>query len=247
MPDTFRIQQLKDRFENRDAFSQDELHEFYKEFDPELKRSTLRWRIYELKNKGLLKSIKRGWYTMHSKRAWKPNPEGLRELYHSINRGFPYLTVCVWSTRWLLEFGHHLPVGYLNLIDTEKETEEAVFNFLRDEFSIPILLKPDEKEIHTYLDRNRDQLIVRTLISQSPLMEVDGIKVPKLEKIIIDLYSDDNLFEMVQGRELQVVYQNLFDTFSINHSTLKRYAMRRNKWEEFQEYVMQNLKNVKFE
>lgn len=248
MPNTFRIQDLKNRFENRDAFSQDELHEFYKEFDPDLKRSTLRWRIYELKKKNVLKSIKRGWYSLHKKKAWKPSiPEDLRELYQSISNKFPYLTVCVWSTRWLLEFGHHLPVGYLNLIDTGKETEESVFNFLREEFRIPVLLKPTEKEIHAYLDWNRDHLIVRALISQSPLMEIDGVTVPKLEKIIIDLYSDDKLFEVFRGRELQIVYQNLFDQFSINQSTLTRYAMRRNKWEDFREYAMRNLNNVTFD
>jgi len=245
MANTFRIKKLKKRFEGRDFFSQDELHEFYKEFEPELKRSTLRWRIYKLKDKGILRSVKRGWYTLQEKDLWSPViTEDLRKLYDSVHQEFPYLEACIWSTRWLVSFFHHVPIGYLNIIDTEKGTEESVFNFVREEFHVPVMLNPTEKEIHNYIDWNRDHVIVRTLISQSPLMEMDRVKIPKLEKIMVDLFTDVKLFELIQGRESTIVYQNLFDTYAINWSTLKRYAMRRNKWNDFRNYLTSKIKNT---
>lgn len=245
MPDIFQIEKLKNRFKSRNSFSLDELHEFYKEFEPELNRSTLRWRIYELKDKGVLRSVKRGWYSIHEKDLWHPViSEDLREMYDSVHQEFPYLEACIWTTQWLVSFFHHVPIGYLNIIDTEKGTEESVFNFVREQFQVPVMLNPTEKEIHNYIDWNRDHVIVRTLISQSPLVEINGVKIPKLEKIMVDLYSDVKLFELIQGRELTIVNQNLFDKYAINWSTLKRYAIRRNRWNDLRNYLTDKINNT---
>lgn len=239
MTDAFHIEELEEHLGDHKIISIDELHQFYKEEEPDLKRSTLRWRIYELVNKGILQRVKRGVYTLKTgKREWKPEiTEDLKKIYASVHDEFPYLEFCVWSTRWLVPYSHHLPVGYLTLLDAEKDTEESVFHFITNNFKIPTLVKPEIKEINTYIDWNRDNIIIRTLISQSPLMETDGIRIPKLEKIIIDLFKDEVVFGSFQGRELKIIYQNLFNDYMINEGTLKRYALRRNKWEGFKNHI----------
>lgn len=68
MPDTFHTQELENHFRGHQNVSIDELYRFYKEDDPDLKRSTLRWRIYELINEGILQRVKRGVYTLASEK-----------------------------------------------------------------------------------------------------------------------------------------------------------------------------------
>lgn len=244
MSDTFHIDELKNRFGERNSFSQDELHEFYKEFESDLKRSTLRWRIYELKNKGVLKSVKRGWYTLDPKKEWKPEiTDELKKIYDSVRDEFPYLEFCIWTTRWLVSFSHHLPVKYLTILETERDTWISVIHYIMENSEQTLQIEPGENEQKSYLRWYNSNITVKTLTSQAPLMETESIKTPKLEKIIIDLYADNYPFEAFQGSELITIYENIFNRYSINWSTLKRYALRRNKWDEFRDY----LKNWNFD
>lgn len=238
MADTFHIEELKKRFEGHYSFSQDELHEFYKEFEPDLKRSTLRWRIYELKNKGILRNVRRGWYAMDNKKKWQPEiTDDLKRIYKSIESEFPYLEFCIWTTKWLVPFSHHLPVEYLTLVETERGTLVSVIPFIMENSEVSAQVIPDEKETKTYLKWYGNNITVKTLISQSPLMESEEIRIPKLEKIIVDLYLNNTHFNAFQGSELKTIYENVFQRYSINWSTLKRYALRRNKWDEFRDYL----------
>lgn len=235
MFDTFHIQALENRFSGHHRITIDELHRFYREDEPNLKRSTLRWRIYRLINEGRLQRIKRGVYTLESeaKKEWRPEvSDELTNLYATVRDKFPYLSFSVWSTRWLLSSMHHLPAGSLTIVDTEKDSEEVVFHFISDTFDTSVWVTPSKKEMTSYVDWRGDNIIVKRLISQSPLQEMDGVQVPKLEKIIVDIFNDETVFQAFQGRELKTITQNLWDTYRVSGSTLKRYALRRNKWDK---------------
>jgi len=64
---------LIEEFKNRDTFSREELFNFFKYFEPELKEGTFAWRIYDLKNKDIIKSTQRGCYTISNMPKYKPN------------------------------------------------------------------------------------------------------------------------------------------------------------------------------
>jgi hypothetical protein len=44
---------------------------------------------------------------------------------------------------------------------------------------------------------------------------------------MVDLFADDELFATYQGAELKNIYQELFNTYNVNQSTLKQYAHKR--------------------
>ena len=112
----------------------------------------MRWRIYELKDQGVLRSIKRGRYTLNAKRVWKPEiTKVLKDIYSSIRKEFPYLEFCIWSTQWLVQFSHHIPVTHAIIIETEKGTEGSVFQNIKNTNELNVLLKPSEKEIDAIL------------------------------------------------------------------------------------------------
>ena len=243
MTKPFHIEELKNRFRGQKTVSIDELYQFYKAKEPNLPRSTLRWRIYELNNKGILSRVKRGIYRLGSEVGeWKPEvSRELRTIDSRIRSEFPYLTYCIWSTQWLLNFTQHLPMKYFTLVDTERETEESVFYYLQDTLtSSGVFLDPNRDEVEKYLGSIENPLVVRPLISQSPLRMVNNVQVPKLEKIMVDLVADKVLFNAFQGKELETIYRNIVDDYDINLSTLKRYSLRRNKWDEVKHYLKEN-------
>ena len=61
----------------------------------------------------------------------------------------------------------------------------------------------------------------------SPLTEREGLILPTIEKIMVDLFKDDELFAPYQGAELQNIFQEFFYTYNINQSTLRQYTNKR--------------------
>ncbi len=250
MPASFKIATLHSYFGEQKPISIDELHQFYKKDEPDLSRSTLRWRIHELINRGELHRIKRGVYRLPDERKpWQPQiSDDLKEIYSAIQEKYPYLKCCIWSTRWLINFTQHMPVQYLTLVDTESGTEESVFHYLQDTFDKHnVYLKPDKSEVEKYLGTGENNIVVRSLISQSPLTSRKKITIPKLEKVMVDLVADDILFQAFQGRELKNIYGYILESYNVNHSTLRRYSQRRNKWKEVRsllnEFANEDTKN----
>ena len=52
--------------------------------------------------------------------------------------------------------------------------------------------------------------------------------MPTLEKILVDIIADEELFAAQQG-ELEFIFKSAFDKYNINESKMKRYASRRNR------------------
>ena len=91
---------LIEEFKDRDAFSREELFDFFRYFEPDLKEGTFGWRIYGLKNKNIIKSIRRGYYTMSHKSKYKPEISGeLLKLAKVISERFELVKYCLWEER----------------------------------------------------------------------------------------------------------------------------------------------------
>jgi hypothetical protein len=93
--------------------------------------------------------------------------------------------------------------------------------------------------IENYLLRIKSAIIVKTLISEAPIQTVQNITVPTIEKILVDLFCDKNLFYAYQGKELHTIFQEAFSKYTINQNKLMRYSNRRGKKEEFIKYLKQ--------
>lgn len=92
--------------------------------------------------------------------------------------------------------------------------------------------------MYDYIDLRENCIIVKTLVTESPLIEVEGIKVPTLEKLLVDTQKDAD-FDYLQGYESINMYQLAFEQYSINIQRLIRYAKRRNISQEIQELINQ--------
>ena len=103
-------------------------------------------------------------------------------------------------------------------------------------------MEPTEKEIALYVNDKTNAIILKKLITKSPLQRIDYVPTITLEKLIVDIYSDKKLFEAYQGSELVRIINNAFKKYANNTTTLLNYANRRSKRDDMEAYLI-NAKN----
>lgn len=121
--DRLKIHQLIEKFHNAGNITRKELKEFYDMYNPELKETTFRWMLYELKKMKIITAKDRGLYSVAFnnqtfintnetliKKEYQPVISmKLQQLYDILRNQFPYLTICIWETSWINEFMVHQP------------------------------------------------------------------------------------------------------------------------------------------
>lgn len=251
MPKVFE-HRLIEEFRERESFSRDELYAFFRYFEPNLKEGTLGWRIYDLKEKNIIRSVRRGWYTISYKPKYKPemSPE-LIKLSKVISEHFQDLKYCVWETSWLNEFLQHQSSKRMLIIEIEKGFEQDLYFYLKDNFQHELYLNPQKKEIDLYITESRKPVVIKKLITRSPIskqtINKNKVSFPQLEKILVDIFSDERLFYFYHGYEMTYLFENAFKRYSINYTRLFSYAKRRDRAEELKTFLNNNLEHILME
>ncbi len=109
---------------------------------------------------------------------------------------------------------HHIPNLNLLFIDVEREVAESVFNLLNADSLLRVFLMPDQTNFDRYISGS-DAIIIRPLISESPLQLVEGINTPTIEKVLVDILGDVE-FSFLRGSEINYVYSTVFEMHNIN-------------------------------
>lgn len=233
---------LYSHFGDSSTLSIRELFDFMKTEFPDVAEKTINWKIYQLKTKGILTHISRGVYSLNKKKAFMPElSPNLRRIYNKVKKELPYINLCIWDSRWFNEFMEHQLFKYYIVVETEKEATDSVFNVITD-FNKNVFLKPDAEIFRRYIIKHQEVIIVKSLVSESPLQEFDSIKVPCLEKLLIDCLIDVDIFASQQD-ELDNIYQSVFKKYLININKIRRYARRREQLTELDNKI--NLLNLK--
>lgn len=230
---------LREKFRGKTSFSREELFDFFRQYEPDLKEGTFGWRIYDLKKKNIIKPLKRGLYTISPKSKYKPAVSAdLLKAGKQIIEQFSEAKYCLWDTAWLNEFSQHQSSRHILIIEIEKGFVESLYYHLKDTSQSELLpgelyVNPDEKDIDFYISESNRPVIIKNLITRSPTLSIIHnkitIAVPTLEKILVDLYAESKLFYFYQGPELSHIYENVLKNYSINFTKLFSYANRREK------------------
>lgn len=237
---------LIEEFKNREYFTRQDLLEFYRTFEPELKEGTFGWRIYDLKDKNIIRSIKRGLYAISYKPGYKPyiSPD-LIKLAKRITDKFDDAKHCIWETEWLNEFSQHQASKRIILIEIEKEFIESLYYELKDSSINELYINPDDKDIDFYIAESNYPVIIKKLISRSPVATRTEKRVkfhtPLLEKILVDLFAEDRLFYYLQGSELMHIYENAISNYAINFTKLFSYAKRRGREQDIKQFMTNHM------
>ena len=109
---------------------------------------------------------------------------------------------------------------------------------LNTESNKRVFLLPSLTDFERYISTN-DAIIIRLLISESPLQLVEGISTSTIEKVLVDIVGDVE-FSFLQGSEINHVYTTIFERHNVNKSKLLRYATRRGRKEEVEQLINAN-------
>ena len=99
---------------------------------------------------------------------------------------------------------------------------------------------PSRQDFEYYVYSAPSSIVIKKLVSQSPLHTVSGISTPKLEKLLVDLVADSDFYYSYQGSELTTLFRNTFSQYHVSLKTLYRYAQRRKCRQELEAYLQQN-------
>ena len=116
-----------------------------------------------------------------------------------------------------------------------RDATETIFHFVQD-IHKRCFLSPKEDMMSDYVHLDKKAFIVKPLISESPIQEVNGIKVPSIEKLLVDIQCDRD-FYYLQGQETLYIMQHAFTNYNVNVGLLLRYASRRNIKSQIEKYI----------
>ena len=237
---------LIEEFKGRDYFSREELFDFFRYFEPDLKEGTFGWRIYDLKNRNIIKSLKRGVYVISYKPKYKPDlSPSLLKTAKQLTERFEGIKHCIWETSWLNEFAQHQTSRSMLIIEIEKGFEESLFYDLKDSMRKEVFLNPDAKAIDFYIAESSHPIIIKKLLTRAPLTKRTEKKIkfyiPTIEKILVDLFVEERLFYQLQGSELMHIYENALTSCSINFTKLFSYAKRREREQDIKQFMTNHM------
>jgi hypothetical protein len=226
-------------FENRKSFTTNDVYGFFSQTQPTIKRATVNWRIYNLIQQGLLKRIGRGIYSLGKENGFSPIlTKKQKSIFSRVKNKFPLITFCCWHTSVLKEFFQHVSMYDFLLVEVERETIDSVFYFIK-ETNNNTFKEPSRDMMENFVLESKDAIVIKSLTSEAPLQKVDNITVPAIEKIIVDLYADSEIFFFLQGSEMLNIFTNALEKYTVNTDRLLRYAKRRNKGEELKKILAQ--------
>jgi len=235
--------EIKKHYKNSDRFSREELFQFYRKYEPDLKETTFRWRLYDLKKQGTIVAIKRGVFKIADKPIYTQTlGEDLKELYKTATEAFFEEKFVIWSTAWINEFSRHQTFNNLTILEAPVDMTESLFNVLKDYGVSNVFLKPTSEQIYNYAIGAEKPILIKNLILKAPIQNYEQFVIPTMEKILVDLYCDNKTFYMYRGSELEEIFRNALNKYSINYTKLLQYGRRRGKINELKQYLLENFK-----
>lgn len=233
------ITRLEEKFAGSEELTTKDLLAFFKELNENVPKSTVNWRVYELVRNGILERVGKGRFILGSESKFHPSISiQIKQLNYKIKKQFPFISYCLWDNGMIKPFHQHLPSFRFILVDAEKEVMESLFVFFKEEYK-NTYLKPDKEMMDKYIIQDKDSIVVRQLISESPTQVIDEVATVTIEKMLVDIFADHE-FEYLKGSELLVIFKNAFDHFTINKSKLLRYASRKGQQEKLLKLLEEN-------
>jgi len=194
--------------------------------------------LQDLVAKGTMRRTCRGMYELNI--AIKPRfsayPDNdIKSLYNHLKEQFPFVNFCIWNVRDLLPLMHDVPNVRMTIVYCDKVAVTAVSEAIVSITDRLVLPSPDEYVLEN-LAYGREVIVVNPLISRSPIVTLDGVPCPRLEKILVDILCDKEL-AYVRGMESLYIYATALENYRLNIKTLKRYASRRNRDADVEELL----------
>lgn len=215
-----------DVFENSKYILKEDLVDYIKKSTDYEKDSSIRWVIYELIKSGDITKVDSKHYYKGVLKDYSPKvqTEKKKLLKKLISKKYPKLDIVIYETKIFNEWINHQISRNVIFVEVEKYYMQNVFTYLRNHITDKILLNPTTEDFYLYAEDNI--IIVSSLVSRAP-MNKESYEI-KVEKLIVDLFSNDLVSKLFSQSEYATIIDNLFRTYKVNIKTIYSYAKRRN-------------------
>jgi len=215
------------------VFTRKELIASLKGFNPMNSLNSLSEQLNRLLKSGKIVRVQRGVYSLPDEKRGEffiNCSDEIKSIDTQIKNKFPFVNYCLYDSSVLVPYMLHIPNIKFMYVDVDRDVAESVFNLLNTSSTKRVYLMPTVTDFERYISGN-EAIIIRPLISESPMQTIEGINTPAIEKILVDMVANVE-FSFLQGSELHHVYSTVFERHNINKSKLLRYATRRGRKEE---------------
>jgi len=253
-PDTVNINDFYRKYANTKSVTKNALKQYFTAENPDLTIQGFRRILYGLEKQGVIYTSGSAVYSIqpaHSlplkpKKKFTPVPSlTAKKVTEAVKDKFPYSNCIYWETRILHDLMTHQPRTNMIILETDKDSEIAVFNHFISLDIRPTFLDPDRTTIDRYVGFQDESIIVSKLISQSPKRQKGKLlSYAKLEKILVDILVDEDKYYVYQGQELSSIFVNAFDTFIINQDSMLVRRQARTAQDELKWFIL-NKTNLK--
>jgi len=172
--------------------------------------------------------------------------EILKRKAQAIAQNLTYTTYCVWNVGILSSFSRHQFLASYDIVEVDKEAINSALEILPEPMA-PCFIEQALLSVNILSFGQHRSTVVKALIKEAPLEKREGISVPSLEKIIVDLFCNGPALSFLGESEASIIIENLVSQYSFNIDALLRYAGRRGKKKEIEELLSQingNLKHI---
>ena len=184
----------------------------FKVMMPGVPEQTVFSRIRSLERKGLIYEPGRGRYSLGAKPVYKAkvSPKML-ELNKLLVSEFTGASLCISTMD-----------GSNVVVETDRKVVDKMLVFLRGRYLNVFTFR----EAIANRSALKDAIVVKALITDSPLVSFEEMNAPSLEKTLVDLVADKDFFRL-DDEAIHKEFQRAFEVYPINRNRLVRYAGRR--------------------
>jgi hypothetical protein len=238
-------------FSGKKIVKKSELKEYAAKQIPDMTEQEFRSVLYQLTNHSNLISSGSGIFLIRDtktentsnlnplKKKYKPTPSDfLLKIVSEIKTEFTDVALTIWETRELNQFMVHQPFVNFVILEVEKDSVESLFNTFSEIYPGKTFLSPDQLVIERYVMQQKEVLIISKSITQTPRgRKRSGWPYAKLEKMLVDIFVNKDIFIFYQGSEMIAIFEEAFKKFLIDEPSLFRYAGRRNAEKKLKEFI----------
>lgn len=156
--------------------------------------------------------------------------EKTRALFSQLKSVLPFSQISIWHTDAILPLMHDIPNFSLTIVGAERLALSSVSDALEN-LTDSLVLPDSEKTLLSRLAPGRELVVVTPQVSQAPVEVSEGVIVPALEKVLVDILCD-NALHALTGSEAYAIYAAAVSRYAVSRKTLLRYAGRRNRTQE---------------
>lgn len=223
---------LIDRYKNKTITTAEIVNDLSQIY-PNVNRNTIIWNLNEMIKRGDIIRIGRGKYFFSSESCREfmmPVFDDVKQVVDIISTQFKYVKIVLTDSRWLSDYLVQQPFATVVKIEVNEPAVEAVVNLLRKE-GVKAFSKSEIVDADKYFSETRIFVIDKIRFNNPTKKYENNVFIAKLEKVMVDVVCDCEVFKQYQGWELENFYANVTEKCAVNFSTIIKYASSRGRKE----------------